>query len=63
MNKEEYNRQQRCQKDMIESIVRGNSQQEKEKTLELLCESIDKLEKMAKDLAEITQALKRVCLA
>jgi len=76
MNKEEYDREQKRQKDMVEGIVRGYLQREgkktparptreylgqgKEKTLERLSKSLDKLEKVAKDLAEITKVLRNL---
>lgn len=58
MNEEEYAREQMRQKDMVESIVRRYSRQEKEKALERLSQSLEELEKIAKDLAETTKALK-----
>jgi len=58
MNEEEHRREQMRQKDMVESIARGYSRQEKEKALERLSQSLEELEKIAKDLAEITKALK-----
>jgi len=59
MNEEEYRREQMRQKDMVESIARGFSRQEKEKALERLSQSLAELEKVAKDLAETTKALKK----
>ena len=58
MNEEEYRREQMRQKDMVESIARGYLAQEKEKALERLSQSLAELEKIAKDLAETTKALK-----
>jgi hypothetical protein len=58
MNEEEHKREQMRQKDMVESIARGYSRQEKEKALERLSQSLKVLEKIAKDLTETTKALK-----
>lgn len=60
LNKEERRREQRRQKDMFEGIVREYSRREKEKALERLSQSLDKLEKTVKDLAEKTKVLKNV---
>jgi DNA anti-recombination protein RmuC len=58
MNEEEHKREQMRQKDMVESIARGYSRQEREKALERLSQSLEELEKVAKDLAKTTKALK-----
>ena len=60
MNEEEYEREQMRQKDMVEGIAREYSRREKEKALERLSQSLDKLEKKVKDLAEKTKALKNL---
>jgi len=76
LNKEEHAKEQARQKDMVEGIVRGYLRQEgekvprrstrdhlqweKEKALERLNQSLDKLEKTAKDLVEITKALRNL---
>lgn len=58
MNEDEYRREQIRQKDMVESIAQGYLQQQKEKALERLSQSLEALEKIAKDLMETTKALK-----
>ena len=60
MNEEEYKREQARQKDMVDGIAREYSRREKEKALERLSQSLDELEKIAKDLAEKTKALKKL---
>jgi hypothetical protein len=58
MNEEEYRREQIRQEDMVESIARGYQQREKEKALKRLNQSLTALEKLSRDLAKITKALK-----
>jgi hypothetical protein len=58
LNEEEHMREQIRQKDMVESIARGYLRQEKEKALERLSQSLEALERIAKDLAKTTKALK-----
>jgi hypothetical protein len=58
MNEEEHAREQMRQKDMVESIARRYSRQEKEKALERLSQSLEALERIAKDLMETTKVLK-----
>ena len=60
LNKEEHEREQARQKDMVEGIAREYSRREKKKALERLNQTLDKLEKIAKDLAEITKVLKNL---
>jgi hypothetical protein len=63
MNEAEYRREQMRQKDMVESITRGYEQREKEKALERLNQSLQKLERIAQDLRETTKALRNLpCL-
>ncbi len=63
MNKEEFDREQRRQKDVVDGIAREYARQEKEKVFERLSQSLDELEKIAKGLSEITQALKDLDLS
>ncbi len=63
MNKEEYDRDQRRQKDVVDGIAQEYARQEKEKVLERLSQSLDELEKTAKDLSEITKTLKDLDLS
>jgi hypothetical protein len=58
MNEDEYRREQMRQEDMVESIARGHLQREREKALERLNLSLEKLERFAQDLAETTKILK-----
>jgi predicted secreted protein len=58
MNEEEHAREQMRQEDMVESIARGYSRQEKERALKCLSQSLEALERIAKDLVETTKALK-----
>ncbi len=58
LNKEEFDREQRRQKDMVDGIAREFARQEQEKVLERLSHSLDELEKIARNLSEITKALK-----
>jgi len=58
MNEAEHAREQIRQKDMVDSIARGYSRQEKEKALERLSKSLEELERVAQDLLETTKALK-----
>jgi hypothetical protein len=58
LNDAEAMREQIFQEAMVESIVRGADEREKEKALESLSRLLKRLELIAQELVEITQALK-----
>ena len=60
MNDDEYVREMIRQRDMVESIVRGHAEQEKEKAHERLSQLLQVLEMIAEDLTETITTLKNV---